>query len=99
MSDEDLEVRKEQLVYMAKTASEEISIITKLFDRYLNYYMLKKAIAWILHVKYYLTRKTKASPLPDIKARLSATEVCNAEKEILEHVQREAFPDLIRIVS
>lgn len=59
---DESEVRAQPLyAVQARTASEDNSVITKLFCRFSEFYKLKKIVAWILRAKCFLlatVRKT-----------------------------------------
>ena len=68
----------------------------RLLDHYSDWYRLKKAVAWMLRFKKYLQAKrlrTKSASL------LSVTELEDAEKAIVQHVQRIVFASELRSVS
>jgi transposase InsO family protein len=95
LSDNDPEVRKEQVVYAVQSTKNLVEdAMNRMYSRYSTFYRLKRAIAWILRVKQLLLTKCRGLQLPNMHTSLSVLEVQSAENEIWKLVQAESFPDL-----
>ena len=64
---------------------------TLLFEKFSDWYRLKKAVAWMLRLKKTLQARIRKWQLPH--GPLSVDELLTAEKEIVRHVQKTNLED------
>ena len=82
LCDQDPEVKK----VACMTASIQESVSQQLFKHYSSWYRLKRAVAWLLRYKQYLSSDKKC-----LKGILTVKEIEEAEKIILKTVQTDCF--------
>ena len=107
ISSDDPEVKKSADVF-ANEASKESDHIGKMFEKFSSWTRLKRIVSWILRYKNILRRQSqrrKANELISYQsnavmiAPLSVSEMNEAEKEILKHVQKQSFTDELQTLS
>ena len=92
VSIDDLEVKKDPVVYCTDMSDDEPNALNTLFSHYSSWYQLRKAVAWILRVKTFLLqriRKGCSNIKPD--QPISVDELSSAECAIVRHVQHTSF--------
>ncbi|XP_028517549.1 uncharacterized protein LOC110247780 [Exaiptasia diaphana] len=68
--------------------------IVKLIERYSSWNRLKRAVAWLLKFKLWLqTKKTCQSK------SLTVNDLNQAETTIIKHIQRQAYPEVIKVFN
>ena len=83
---DDPEIKSSQVkVFPTKTEKSESDPIEKLINSASSWYQLKRKVAWLLKIKQSLRSKTKLEP------NLTLSDLNNAEKVIIAHVQRIFF--------
>ncbi|XP_030828101.1 uncharacterized protein LOC115919169 [Strongylocentrotus purpuratus] len=83
----DPEVKKKQVF---ATMSEDI--LERLMAKYSTWQRLKRGVAWILRYKTYLKLRVSRGIASLKKGDLTLEELNAAEREVIKHVQRQAFP-------
>jgi len=103
LSDDDPEIKREtQLHNQSLTNYRGEEVLSKLIDRYSSWDRLRRAVAWLLRLKTwfierYRGRSVNFRPQCCLEKGpvLSVEEVQYAEREVVKHVQRLSFPDVI----
>ncbi|XP_028419000.1 uncharacterized protein LOC114544726, partial [Dendronephthya gigantea] len=108
MKEDDPEIRKEARIY---TAATSVHPVERLISYFSSWWKLKRAVAWLLRFKEQLRMKLQLRKIAteDIEAhwnkeellstQLTLNELHAAEEEILQRVQRAAFPDELKTVQ
>jgi hypothetical protein len=88
-----LEFRKDPKIYASCVPIQTRADITdRIFNRRSKWHELKRDIASLLRVRCWLRAKAKRVVTPDMKIPISVDEINDAEIQIIQLVQREAFP-------
>ena len=90
LSEQDPEVKN----VACMTTSIQVSVWEQLFKQYSSWYLLKRAVAWLLRYKQYLQNDKKC-----LKGVLTVGEIEQAEKIILKSVQVACFKDELNMLS
>ena len=93
LSDDDAEL-KPDVQSRSQTLSHRPNedFLSSLIQRHSSWEKLKKTIAWLLRFKsWFIVRYSQRSINPSVKM-LSVGKLQRAEREIVKHVQRIAFP-------
>ena len=93
ISDEDPEVKTEVKVCVS-SLNKQSSSISDYFQKCSSWLRLKKIVAWLLRYRENLLEARKSNkPDREVPKYITLEEMGRAEKEILKHVQRKAFPE------
>ncbi|XP_078372656.1 uncharacterized protein LOC144656297 [Oculina patagonica] len=102
--EDDPEIKRENQSHsQSLTHHPGKEVLSSLMKRFSSWERLRRAVAWLLRFKTWFMAKYSRSPT-DTKAQsnqergplLSVDEVQGAEREIIKHVQRCSFPDVIQ---
>lgn len=96
VAENDPKVKPERVVYVTNvlgTVQPTVKIFETLFNRYSDWFQLKVTVAWLLRVKQFLTAKIKCLQPPDMRKALTASEIQQAELQIVKNVQKQVFSD------
>jgi len=107
LTTDDPELKRDVQVYIQTTLSQPAEdALTRLLHRFSSWDKLRNAFAWLLRFKTWFVRKHRrlsvgSSPSMDQTSRdqLSVNEVLVAEKEIIRHLQKLSFPDVVEAVQ
>ena len=87
MKDDDPEVKKETCAYATVTTDD---VLGSLIEHYSTWWKLLRAIAWLIRFKNFLRNKSTSDE------NLSVSVIQEAERVIVQHVQREWKANLTR---
>ncbi|XP_078371484.1 uncharacterized protein LOC144655144 [Oculina patagonica] len=91
--DEDPEVKTEVKV-CTSSLKKLSSSLSDYFQKCSSWNHLKKAVAWLMRYRENLLNRSKHNKLNhDVPKYITVEEMERAEREILRHVQRRAFPE------
>ena len=76
----------------ATITSAAASTVDQLIHHYSDWMKLKRAVAWWLRLQTKFQRRANHGKLTQQRGPLTAEEMQNAERAIIKHVQRYAFP-------
>ena len=107
LSDDDPEIKREtQLHNQSATSHRGEEILSKLIERYSSWDRLRRAVAWLLRFKTLFIERYRGGSFnirPQCSLEkgpvLSVEEVQFAEREVIKHVQRLSFSDVIRTMQ
>lgn len=93
ISDEDPEVKTEVKV-CTSSLKKLCSPLSDYFQKCSSWTCLKKVVAWLMRYRENLLNASKNNKLKhDVPKYITVEEMEKAEREILKHVQRRAFPE------
>ena len=105
---DDPEVKKTVTVN-AVLVDESVAAVNKLFQRYSDWYSLTRAVAWILRLKSMLRHRVQQRNRQATEERKQEknrgttrpilSDLQEAEKAVIQCVQRQAFPEEIKVLS
>ena len=107
LSDDDLEIKREvQLYNQSSTSHASKDVLSRLIERYSSWDRLRRAVAWLLRFKTWFIEKYRGGSV-NLRPQcclergplLSVEEVKCAEREVIKHVQRLFFPDVIKAMQ
>jgi len=97
---------KRQFVVLQHRWESETEVFSKLIERYSSWDRLRRAVAWLLRFKTWFIERyhggstnfrsqccLERGPVPSLE------EVQFAERDVIKHVQRLLFPDVIRTMQ
>ena len=90
MKDNDPEVRKETWAYTTATTDD---VLGSLIEHYSTWWKLLRAIARLIRFKNFLRNKSTSNE------HLSVSEIQEAERVIVQHVQKTSFPKSYQIIE
>lgn len=91
--DDDPEVKTEVKVCMS-SPGKLCNPLSDYFQKCSSWFRLKKVVAWLLRYRENLLNAIKSNKSErDDPKHITVEEMESAEREILKHVQREAFPE------
>ena len=91
--DKDPEVKTEVKVCVS-SLNKQSSSLSDYFQKCSSWLRLKKIVAWLLRYRENLLEARKSNkPDREVPKYITLEEMGRAEKEILKHVQRKAFPE------
>ena len=90
MKDNDPEVRKETCAYTTATTDD---VLGSLIENYSTWWKLLRAIAWLIRFKNFLRNKSTSNE------HLSVSEIQEAERVIVQHIQKTSFPKSYQIIE
>lgn len=107
LTTDDPELKRDVQIYIQTTLSQLAEdALTKLLNRFSSWDKVRKAFAWLLGLKTWFIRKHRrlsvsSSPSMNQTSRdqLSVNEVLVAEKEIIRHLQKQSFPEVVKAVE
>ena len=107
LSDEDLEIKREiQLYNQSSTCHTSKEVLSRLIKRYSTWQRLRRAVAWLLRFRTWFIERyrprsinSRAQGCLEMGPLLSVEEVKYAEREVIKHVQRLSFPDVINAMQ
>ena len=107
LSTDDPEVKRDVQTYIQTAITQPTEdVLTKLLHRFSSWDKLRKAFAWLLRFKIWFIQKhrhlssnSSLSMSQSLRANLSVSEVQVAEREILRHVQKLSFPDVVEALQ
>lgn len=107
LSVDDPEVKRDVQTYSQTSSREHTEdVLSRLIQRFSSWVMLRKAFAWLLRFKEWLVRNHRvrsanscASISQSARRELSVHEVQVAEKEIIRHVQKLSFSDVVEALK
>jgi hypothetical protein len=95
MADEHLEWRRN--VQVNQVLAEKSNLTTNDFlEYYSNWYALQKGVAWLLRFISFL--KQRRQKMKTIPGQLTVTEIRTATVRIVKYLQRQQFPDELKIL-
>ena len=107
LSDDDPEIKREtQLYNQSSSCHRAEDVYSKLIRCYSSWDRLRRAVAWLLRFKSRFIERYRAGST-NFRSQcclergpvLSVEEVQFAEREVIKHVQRLSFPDVIRTMQ
>ena len=109
LRDSDPEVRKESKIYVTTASQDPLDLLVSHFS---SWWKVKTAFAWLMRYKQFLQSKVleqkqegmnTSTDSPSIrrvsKGNLTVEEFQEAEKEVIRHVQKSAFPGMFKALS
>ena len=111
LNEDDPEVKRvkvNSVVVESKDVEIEMDVINKLINKHSSWFKLKKSVAWILKVRKELLRRVRyKNNSQEEKSRsrtldfnkISVDELEEAERAILMFVQRNIFPEEIKMLK
>ena len=103
LSDDDHEVKREVQLYnqsSSRHASKEV--LSRLTERYPAWDRLRRAVAWLLRFRTWFIERYCPSAIDsrvhgclEMGPLLSVEKVKYAEREVIKHLQRLFFPDVV----
>ena len=107
LSDEDLEIKREiQLCNQSLTCHASKEVLSRLIKRYSTWERLRRAVAWLLRFRTWFIERyrprsinSRAQGCLEMGPLLSVKEVKYAEREVIKHIQRLYFPDVINAMQ
>ena len=105
--EDDPEVKREiQSHSQSSTRHRSEEVISSLLERYSSWQRLRRVVAWLLRFKSWFIEKygqssvnTKVQKSSQSGPLLSVDEVQRAEREVVRHVQRLSFPEVIQAMQ
>ena len=91
LRDDDPAVRKEAQIYSILVNGDALE---KVIGYHSSWWKLRRCVAWLLRYKQYIRGK-----LEETSRYLKIEDIRKAEREIIRHVQRSTFPEVIKILS
>ena len=102
LSDEDPEIRGEtQLFSQSWTRPVGGVVLSRLIERYLSWDRLRRAVAWLLRFRAWFIERYRGNSINCLERGrlLSVKEVQYAEREVIKHVQKLLFADVINAMQ
>ena len=109
LRDSDPEVRKESKIYVTSASQDPLDMLVRHFS---SWWEVKTAFAWPMRYKQFLQSKVleqkqggmdtstnSRSIRRVLKGSLIVEELQGAEKEVIRHVQKSAFPGKFKALS
>ena len=90
LGEKDPEVKK----IVCMISSINVSVLEPLFEHYSDWYLLKRAVAWLLRYKQFLRQGKRC-----VKGILTVEEIKLAEKAILKAVQSSCFAEELKALK
>ena len=107
LPEDDPEVKRENQSYsQSSTNHRSEEVLSSLMKRFSSWERLRRAVAWLLRFKTWFIESysrgsvnTKARSSQERGPLLTVDEVQRAEKEVIKHVQRLSFPEVIQAMQ
>ncbi|PFX17955.1 hypothetical protein AWC38_SpisGene17711 [Stylophora pistillata] len=106
-SDHDPEIKRETHSHSQSLTRHRSKVLSRLIQYYSSWDRLRRAVTWLLKFRTWLIERhssrsinsTPESSLKEGSQFLSVEELQSAEREVIKHVQRLSFPEVIQAIQ